>query len=232
MRRVRIGITTGPGPSPHGPVTAVERAYADAVVAAGGIPLQLPVLDPAHAGEVLGAIDGLLMSGGGDVDPGRYGQERSAAVHEVEPDRDAWELALVAARPAAMPLLGICRGAQILNVALGGTLVQDLPERTSAEHQAADRPGDEIHVVDLVEGSLVRRVVGLDQVRANTLHHQSVDGLGRGLIVTGWADDGTVEAVEAADGSPVIGVQWHPELLADRTPHLNLFTWLVGAAEA
>jgi len=230
VRRARIGITTGPGPSPHGPVTAVERAYADAVVLAGGVPLQLPVLGPVHAADVLASIDGLLLSGGGDVDPACYGQQAIPAVHEVDPERDAWEIALVRARPPAMPLLGICRGAQVLNVACGGTLVQDLPERTSAEHRAIDRPGDEIHVVELTAGSQVRKIVGVDDVRANTLHHQSVDELGAGLTVVGWADDGTIEAIEADDGAPVVGVQWHPELLVGRQPHLNLFGWLVAAA--
>jgi putative glutamine amidotransferase len=181
---------------------------------------------------VLAAIDGLVLAGGGDIDPAQYGAVAEPEVAGVDPERDAWELALV--REAELPILGVCRGAQVINVARGGTLIQDLPARTTADHRVIDRPDDEVHVVELTEGSRVREAVGVDQLVANTLHHQSVDQLGAGLCIVGWADDGTVEAIEADDG-PLIGIQWHPELLRDRLPHLRLFEWLVqtaGAAEA
>lgn len=227
----RIGITTTPGTSEHGLIVAGERAYADAVVRAGGIPLLLPVLDPEHADAVLGTIDGLLLSGGGDVAPSAYGATPQDEVYGVDPERDEWEIELV--RRCELPILGICRGAQVLNVARGGTLVQHLPHRTATEHRLAERPHDEVHLVELMEGTLVLEAVGIPLLKANTLHHQSVDELGDGLRIAGRADDDTIEAIECADRpeAPVIGVQWHPELLVDREPHRRLFEWLVATVK-
>ncbi|MGN6694532.1 MAG: gamma-glutamyl-gamma-aminobutyrate hydrolase family protein [Aquihabitans sp.] len=229
MLAPRIGITTTPGTSEYGLVVSSERAYADAVLRAGGVPLLLPVLDPEHAGDLLATVDGLLLSGGGDIAPSAYGAEPGPEVYGVDPERDAWEIELV--RRCQLPVLGICRGAQVLNVARGGTLVQHLPHRTVTEHRLQERPHDEIHLVELEDESLVREAAGTPLLKANTLHHQSVDELGDGLHVTGRADDGTIEAIEAADRgrAPVIGVQWHPELLVDREPHRRLFEWLVDA---
>lgn len=223
---VRIGITTAPGTSPDGPIVAGERAYADAVRRVGGVPLFLPVLGPAHVGRILGAVDGLVITGGGDVDPARYGQRADPSVGGVDPERDDWEIALVLA--ATIPVLGVCRGAQVLNVAAGGTLVQDLPLR-SIEHRAGATPDEEVHVVDLAPGSRLAAILGVERIRVNTLHHQSVDRIGTGLVECGRADDGVIEAVESVD-APVLGVQWHPELLMAQGLHRRLFAWLVDAA--
>lgn len=231
MSGPRIGVTTTPGTSAHGPIVAAERAYADAVVRAGGVPLLIPVLDPRHVGAMLDTVDALLLTGGGDVAPSAYGAEPEDEVYDVDPERDAWEIELV--RRCRLPMLGICRGAQITNVARGGTLVQHLPHRTLTEHRLHERPHDEVHLVELDEGSRVRDALGVPLLKANTLHHQSVDELGDGLRVVGRADDGTIEAIEADDaGEDVIGVQWHPELLVEREPHRRLFDWLVARASA
>lgn len=225
--RPRIGITCARRVTEDGLLDSVSHAYVDAVFTAGGLPVLLPVLDPAIAAVVLKGLEGLLLTGGGDVDPVLYGSVAVQEVYGVDPDRDAWELALV--RQAGLPVLGICRGAQVMNVARGGTLVLDLPDRTSLDHRVLERQHEEVHVVAVKDGSCLRRVLGLANVRANTLHHQSVDVVGDGLEVVGCADDNTIEAIEDPRG-PLLGVQWHPELLVDSAPHRRLFSWLVDAA--
>src|SRR3954471_12428299 len=207
--RPRIGLTCSPGRSETGSADMLDHAYVTAVAEAGGTPLMIPVLTPMHVDAVLATLDGIVFTGGGDLDPSTYGQERGPDVYGVDAVRDRWELAL--ARASCLPALGICRGAQLLNVAAGGTLVQDLPERTLWGHRETDRPGDEIHVVDIAGESRLRAVLEVEAVRANTLHHQSVDVIGKDFVVVGWADDGTTEAIESVD-RPILAVQWHPEL--------------------
>lgn len=222
----RIGITSSPRPHDDWVVDGVNRSYATAVHAAGGIPLILPVLDPAAADAVLSTVDALVLSGGGDVDPGRYGADAVPEVYGVDPERDAWELALLeAAEDLGIPVLGICRGSQIINVARGGTLVQHVPG-----HRVPERSGEVIHQVVLAEGSRLMAVARCRALGVNSLHHQAVDAVGRGLRAVAWATDGTVEAIEAVDGSPVLAVQWHPELLPSFPGHPELFAWLVAEA--
>jgi putative glutamine amidotransferase len=140
---------------------------------------------------------------------------------------------VAAAREAAVPVLAICRGVQVLNVAFGGTLVQHLvpaPGDPAGEgHDNLARAGDEVHEVVVLAGSRLQSVVGADRIGANTLHHQAVDVVGAGLVVSAVAGDGVIEAIEAP-GEPVLGVQWHPELLVDRPHHRALFEWVVAAA--
>ncbi len=232
MARPRIGITCSPA---DGVVTRIEkvgRGYVDGIDRAGGLPVVLPALDPDLVAEVLAGLDGLLLTGGGDVDPARFGAEPEPETGEADARRDAWELALVgAARAAGLPILGICRGAQVLNVAYGGTLVQHLPHRTSAEHDDVPRAGLEVHDVAVTAGSRLEAVVGPGVLRANTLHHQAIDVPGTGLVVSGRADDRVIEAVEAPD-ERVLAVQWHPELLLDRPAHQALFGWIVAESAA
>jgi putative glutamine amidotransferase len=227
MIRPRIGITCARRVTEDGLLDSVSHAYVDAVLAAGGLPVLLPVLDPTIAPVILEGLEGLLLTGGGDVDPVLYGAVAVPEVYGVDPDRDAWELALI--RQAELPMLGICRGAQVMNVARGGTLVLDLPGRSSIDHRVLERQHEEVHVVGVKDGSCLRRVLGLANVKANTLHHQSVDVVGDGLVVVGCADDDTIEAIEDP-GGPFLGVQWHPELLVDSSPHRRLFSWLVDTA--
>jgi putative glutamine amidotransferase len=228
--RPRIGVTTGTRVHGDRRFEAVDRAYVTAVVAAGGLPVLLPVLDPALAEPALADVDGLLLSGGGDVAPARYGQAPVPEVTGVDTERDAWELALVGvALRGDLPVLGVCRGCQVLAVATGGSLVQHLPADGPDVHDDAAREAEPVHEVRLTPGSAVACIVGAERVDVNSMHHQAVARLGDALRAVGWSRDGVVEAIEAPSRS-VVGVQWHPEHLTDRPPHRALFAWLVGAS--
>ena len=161
MMRPRIGITAGPVVHEDQPSEHVERAYIDAVAGGGGLPLILPVLRPADAQEALGGLDALVLSGGGDVEPSLYGEAPVPQTYGVRPDRDAWELALVAAAQALeLPVLGVCRGLQVLNVAGGGTLVQHLPALTKLSHKEYERDREEVHTVTVAPASVVGSIAG------------------------------------------------------------------------
>ena len=227
----RIGLSPTPATHEDRLVEQVNRSYVDAVVRAGGLPLILPVLDPADAEQVLQTIDGLLLTGGGDVEPLYYGAAAVPEVHGIDAGRDAFELALVpAAAAAGIPVLGICRGAQVINVAMGGTLVQHLPDVSDQAHCVRDRSGEPVHGVGIEPGTRLAGIVGADPLPVNSLHHQAVDTLGSGLRAVAWAQDGTVEAIESV-WPRMIGVQWHPELLPGHAGHDGLFRWLVAEAD-
>jgi putative glutamine amidotransferase len=226
-----IGLSPTPATHENRLIEHVNRSYVDAVLRAGGIPLMLPVLDPADAAEVLGTLDGLILTGGDDVDPLRYGAAAVAEVRGVDAGRDAFELALVAAAAAAgIPVLGVCRGTQILNVAMGGTLVQHLPDVTDQPHCVRDRFAEPVHEVGIQAASRLAGIVGIDRLPVNSLHHQAVDALGAGLRAVAWAEDGVVEAIESI-WPRMLGVQWHPELFPCHPGHDDLFRWLVAEAD-
>ena len=198
--------------------------YARAVTAAGGLPVHLP--QHVHAAAYAGRLDGLLLSGGADVDPRRYGATPSCDVGVVEPDRDRAELGLVELAMADdLPVLGICRGLQLLNVWAGGTLHQHVPA-----HARYDRAPDVGHDDIVVSPTSRLGLMYGRSRRVNSLHHQSVDRVAEGWLVTARAADGTVEALEWP-GHDVIAVQWHPELMADAASD-PLFAWLVERARA
>jgi putative glutamine amidotransferase len=227
----RIGVTTTPETIDGRPVEQVNRVYVDAVVQAGGVPFVLPVLEPADAELALLAVDGLLLTGGGDVNPGFYGAVPVPEVYGVDSRRDAFEVALVvAAARAGLPVLGICRGTQILNVALGGTLHQHVPAVTGRDHCLRDRAHELVHDVSIAAGSLLAATAGAADIGVNSLHHQAVDRVGAGLRIVAWADDGIVEGVESDGFGRFLGVQWHPELLTGHVAHGRLFQWLVTEA--
>ena len=183
-------------------VDALNRVFVDAVLGAGGIPLLLPAMGEPQLDAVLEVLDGLLLSGGGDVGPGRYGAEPLPEVAGVSEARDHWELLLAdGARRRGLPTLGICRGAQLLNVAHGGTLVQHLPRHTDLAHRVADRPAEVVHDVVVDTTSRLAEVLGTVELGVNSLHHQAVEVVGDGLRPVAWAPDGTIEAVEGAGGS-------------------------------
>ncbi len=199
---------------------AVLVDYVNAVIASGGIPVHLPqAVDPA---DLVGRLDGLVLSGGADIDPARYGQQPTPELTPLEAARDEFELEIAQlAIGAQLPTLGICRGNQVLNVAAGGTLIQDRPA-----HARYDSPATAtVHRVDIDETSIVGRAYGA-QVEVNSFHHQVLDQIGDGVRVVGRADDGDVEAIEF-DGLPVVGIQWHPEMFRRRDP---IFDWLIDTA--
>ncbi len=213
------------------PAHLVADSYVASVQRAGAVALLLPVDDEAPV-ELLDRIDALLLIGGADIDPSFYGAERDPLTESTYPDRDAFEIAMLrGAIERGMPVLGICRGMQVLNVALGGTLVQHIPEVGGvAPHRRAVGTFDGTdHVVELEADSLAARAAGELAHTARCHHHQAVGELGEGLVVTGRAQqDGMIEAIELADGAWVLGVQWHPE--ADERS--RLFASLTEAARS
>ncbi|MFJ5532241.1 gamma-glutamyl-gamma-aminobutyrate hydrolase family protein [Streptomyces sp. NPDC093261] len=198
----------------------LPAGYPLLVQRAGGLAAMLPPDDPAHAAATVARLDGVVIAGGPDVDPSCYGAERSPRTGTPAPERDSWELALIeAALTSGTPLLGICRGMQLLNVALGGTLVQHI----DGHAQGGGVFGR--HTVEPVPGTRYAQVVP-EPASVPTHHHQAVGRLGDGLVVSAYAEDGTVEAVERPGGDWVLGVQWHPEMGED----LRVMTALVRAA--
>jgi len=205
--------------------TAMMITYVKAVRAAGAVPVVVPVLDPVDANGLVGSFDGLIITGGTDLDPAHYGAARDPRTLEPDHERDAVEMAVARACVAANhPLLAICRGAQVLNVALGGSLHQHLDG-----HMERDRYNLDVHEVRLQHGSRLAGIVGAEQIGTNSLHHQCIDRLGEGVRATAFATDGTVEAIEVDAAPNVVGVQWHPELLRHRAEHLALFSALLPA---
>jgi putative glutamine amidotransferase len=200
--------------------------YPKSVAGAGGLPVELT--RDADPRGVVERIDGLILSGGADVDPARYGAEPDVNLGSIEPDRDEWELALFhAARERGVPILGICRGAQLTNVALGGTLRQHLEASEGSGHPQWDADvRAAAHEVNVVPDSLLSKVVDA-HIGVNSLHHQAIDQLGEGLVASAYAPDGVIEAVELP-GENLLAVQWHPELLGGPDP---TFFWIVAAAK-
>lgn len=222
---VALSATSAPPEGPGHPTRVrVNDAYVRALQAAGLVPLIVPPsLDDDDARALVARVAGIVLSGGEDVDPATYGAVRHPATEPPHTGRDATERALViAARDARRPLLAICRGIQSLNVALGGTLVQDLPsERPSAiRHARGDAAGHRVHGVAVQPGSRLAAALGATQIEANSLHHQAVDRLAETLRATAHASDGIIEGVEtASEDWWVLGVQWHPEeLIGDPRP--------------
>ena len=214
------------------PAFAVGRPYCEAVVRAGGVPVVLPPLvDTVDAlRESLSRFDAVVLPGGPDIDPDRYGaDEHHETLYGVRHEHDEWELAVTrTAIELDLPMLAICRGFQVLNVARGGTLHQHITDdETTVKHRF------ELHPVDLDPSSRAASAMGTNRPVGHSVHHQAIDRLGDGLAVTAHADDGTVEAAELDGARWVVGVQWHPEDTADSDPHQQgLFDELVRQAIA
>jgi putative glutamine amidotransferase len=212
MRAV-IGITLGDGDRPG--YHSMRADYVRSLERSGALPVVLPPLRPEHAEAVLERLDGLVLSGGVDVDPALYGRARHPKLGCVDRERDEFELALTRhALERDLPILAICRGQQLLNVATRGTLIQDIPsELRGAVRHAAPGPRTRLsHPVEVATASRLGEILGRGPLSVNSFHHQAIDRLGEGLVVSGRCPaDGVIEAVEMKDRAFVLGVQWHPE---------------------
>jgi putative glutamine amidotransferase len=213
---------------------ALGMPYVRALARAGAIPVVLPPLATEVVPELLESLQGVCLSGGPDLDPAAYGAKPAPELGPTEPALDVFELEVARVADAmGIPIFGICRGAQAINVARGGTLHQHLPAITdhSIDHRQT-APGWELtHGVHVNPESRLASILGTDSPGVNSFHHQAVDVLGSGLCAVAWAPDGTVEGIEDESERLVIGVQWHAETLDDG-PHPRLFAALVAAASA
>jgi putative glutamine amidotransferase len=231
-----IGVSTSITLGAHPERAYVNSSYLNAVQQAGGVPVALPPqLSSASLGRLMRGLDGLLLTGGGDVDPALFGEAPHPTLYDVAPARDAVETAAIGiALDRRLPILAICRGVQVLNVALGGSLYQDVGSDpgTEIKHSQAAPRDEPTHTVSVKAGSRLAETLGADAIEVNSMHHQAVKALGAGLVAVAWAPDQIVEGIELTDSSRfVLGVQWHPEELVRRSePARRLFTALVSSA--
>ncbi len=239
MAKPLIGITVNQFLTQGGTLAGTKRqfvsdAYVQSVLRAGGVPILLPIItEQAVIEQQLQVLDGLLLTGGGDTQPQLFGEEPVRELGEVIPERDFQEILLAKMSLAAgKPMLGICRGCQILNIALGGTIYQHLTADEATVQHDQNSPGDYAgHTVVMEAGSKLAAILGL-QVLTNSFHHQAVKGVAAELRVSARTQDGIIEAIEHVTADFAIGVQWHPELMIDKYPNmLNLFKEFVGVAE-
>jgi gamma-glutamyl-gamma-aminobutyrate hydrolase PuuD len=225
-----IGISSWRGSAPAEgfdvPHLLTQTSYLRAVEKAGGLAVVLPQLEPDDAGALLERVDGVVLVGGPDVDPAHYDELPDPATDVAPAGRDEFDIAL--ARGCVernVPMLAICRGVQVLNVALGGSLDQHRPE-----HMVVDQYNQDVHEVEVVTGTRWSNVFAGDRFGVNSMHHQALRTLGSDVRAIAHADDGTIEAIEVEGADHVLGVQWHPELLRHRREHLALFGWLATTA--
>jgi putative glutamine amidotransferase len=246
MPRPLIGVATQTLPPIEGerpPCWIMGQRYIEALRATGAAPILLPLLthDPDAMRDIFDRLDGVFLTGGVDVDPSRYGENKHPLCGTTDPDRDAIELMLLKhAMDHHLPVLAVCRGIQILNVACGGTLYQDVSAQVPAamKHDYFPTPANPsrtylAHDITVTPGSLLADILGETVVSVNSMHHQAIKDLAAGLKPTAFAPDGIIEAVEGTNGQYLIAVQWHPEELADSQPGMRrLFSSFVEAAAA
>lgn len=237
-RRPSIAITpdlAGPSPESLHPRYELKVAYAEAVLRAGGLPFVVPYSDDRSVWEsYLERVSGLLVTGGAfDVPPDLYHDVPHDGLGLLKPERTAFELGLLrAALARKLPILGVCGGMQLINVAHGGTLIQDIAREvpSARPHQQNHDRAQPQHPVDVKEHSQLVECLGRGQLMVNSTHHQAIKRVGEGLMTTATAPDGIVEAIESKDGS-IIGVQWHPELMIDSVPpNLGVYKALIARA--
>lgn len=231
-----IGITTNNTTNSYGqPIVLLQRSYVKAVLDAGGVPLLIPSLVAEDGWDaVYSRLDGVLFSGGGDISLDYFRGDPHPRIDDVDPERDSVELKMVQAAAAdGKPFLGICRGCQIVNVALGGTLYTHIPDQlpNALDH---DYPGNKrtvlVHEVKIEEGTRVAEIYGDPIIKVNSLHHQGLKDIASALRVAGHSPDGLVEAVELPEHPFGLAVQWHPEWLTDQESTRNLFRKFVELA--
>ncbi|MET3291932.1 UNVERIFIED_CONTAM: putative glutamine amidotransferase [Brevibacillus sp. OAP136] len=204
---------------------------------AGGIPIALSVIDDeSYMDEILDQIDGLYLAGGSDICPSYYGQPYKKGIGSIVPERDAFEIKLLEKAVARkLPILAICRGFQLVNVFFGGTLIQDIQNyyQTDINHSGINGPRWNIaHSVKLQEGTFLRECFGKEELAVNSFHHQIVDALGTGLVVSAQSDDGVIEGFVHADYPFLVGVQWHPEMMAHvHAEQMEIFRKFVQCAQ-
>ena len=230
MNKPIVGLTTYPASATHGWHT--PALYVDAVLRAGGVPMMLSGQCPDCAERWLDVVDGVVLIGGGDINPAEFGSAGHETIYNLSAERDAMELALMRALLThPKPVLGICRGMQILNTVLGGTLHVHLPDVVgeSVLHRAP--PRDPIqHSIQVAADSELAKVIG-QQVHTASWHHQAIDQLGQGLKAVAWAPDGVIEAVELEGRQDLLAVQWHPEITAaEDDGQQHMFDWLIKQA--
>ena len=229
---VSTSITVGASPER----AYVNSAYLHAVQQAGGVPVALPPqLSSASMRQLAGDLQGLLLTGGGDMDPALFGETPHVTLYDVAPSRDTLETSVLhVALDRGLPVLAVCRGLQVLNVALGGSLYQDVgtDPGTQTAHSQKEPRDQPTHKVKLTPGCRLAATLGADELEVNSMHHQAIKRLGRGLTAVAWAPDQIVEGAEIGDPSRfVLGVQWHPEeLVGHSEPARRLFAALVAAA--
>lgn len=235
-----IGITTFREQREKGEYNSINYGYAEAVLAAGGLPIFIPVMSEVSTKELLacGGIDGIIISGGSDVAPRYYGEEPSTKIPGIDTKRDAAEFELLKeACERKIPVLGICRGHQLINVAFGGTLYQDIDSQmpSGMGHHPTHINRDELfHSVNIEKESILSKIFETEKIYVNSFHHQGIKKLGEGLKGIAFSSEGLVEAVETENMEEnfVLGIQWHPENLVNRYPEfLGIFKLLVEYAK-
>lgn len=236
MSKPLVGLTTYRSMSPYGyPQFSTSEAYNAALAQAGALPVMLPLGLPTETlDELVSRLDGLLFTGGGDVHPERYGSQPHPALDSVDSDRDHLEIRLIQSFVENdRPFMGICRGLQVINVALGGSLYEDLSDQRpgSLNHRGSPMTGRHFlaHTVQVEAGSRLGRILGETNLMVNSLHHQGLRQLAPGLAATAHAPDGLVEAFELPGKRFALAVQWHPENLQDQPPMRRLFQEFVDA---
>ena len=221
--------------SKSSPIYGAKQAYLQAILRAGGLPLVVaPHLPAEDLQALIGLGDGFLLCGGGDVEPFRYGGQRYARLAGLEPQRDGFELHLLPLiLEADKPLLAICRGVQVLNVALGGTLICDiaseLPQAGKHDYFPGFKRDRVVHDVNIEPKALLAEVLGVNKVGTNSLHHQALDKVGTGLVVNARTDDNLIEGVEMPSKRFVLGLQWHPECMPESHQMQQLFAAFINA---
>ncbi|MDN4606576.1 gamma-glutamyl-gamma-aminobutyrate hydrolase family protein [Sporosarcina highlanderae] len=216
-----IGITSDVEPSAH----KLQNTYIQAIIASGGIPFIIPMGVETDIGQITSIIDGLVISGGGDINPLEFNEEPIQQLGDVTPERDSVELGLVREMlNLDKPILGICRGHQILNVACGGTIYQDIAAQIATplvQHNQKAKRDHQSHTVNVVQGTLLGSISMSGKILVNSFHHQAVKDIPSPLIVSGQSSDGIVEAIESTAHQFVIGVQWHPEALLQKEDQVS-----------